>query len=196
VTKPRHLPLRLLALTAVAAATDAVSYLGLGHVFPANMTGNTVLLALGAASGDGSRVARSAVALAGFVCGATAAGATTRRGTWDSATRRSLTGEGLVLVLAALWWSAQGARPVGAGRYALIALLGLAMGTQSAAITRLGAGVSTTYITGTWTRVSAALGRRLSGRRRESGDEPLRVEVLACYVMAAFAAAVTFHYLA
>ena len=34
----------LLGLTVVAACADAISYLGLGHVFPANMTGNTVLL--------------------------------------------------------------------------------------------------------------------------------------------------------
>lgn len=37
------------ALAVVAAATDALSYLGLGKVFPANMTGNTVLLGIGIA---------------------------------------------------------------------------------------------------------------------------------------------------
>jgi Protein of unknown function (DUF1275) len=31
----------VVALTATAAAIDAVCYLGLGHVFPPNMTGNT-----------------------------------------------------------------------------------------------------------------------------------------------------------
>jgi uncharacterized membrane protein YoaK (UPF0700 family) len=34
----------LLTLTAAAGSADAVSYLGLGRVFTANMTGNLVLL--------------------------------------------------------------------------------------------------------------------------------------------------------
>jgi len=36
----------LLLLACVAGSVDAVSYVGLGHVFTANMTGNTVLLGL------------------------------------------------------------------------------------------------------------------------------------------------------
>ena len=38
-------------LTAAAGSTDAISYLGLGRVFTANMTGNLVLL--GVAIGQG-----------------------------------------------------------------------------------------------------------------------------------------------
>ena len=40
----RLLPALLLALTAVTGFVDAVSYLALGHVFTANMTGNVVFL--------------------------------------------------------------------------------------------------------------------------------------------------------
>lgn len=36
----------LLLLACAAGAIDAISYLGLGRVFTANMTGNTVLLSL------------------------------------------------------------------------------------------------------------------------------------------------------
>ena len=45
----RHgpLPLLLIVLTVVTGLVDAVSYLKLGHVFVANMTGNVVLLGLG-----------------------------------------------------------------------------------------------------------------------------------------------------
>ena len=39
----------LLALTFTTGLVDAVSYLGLGHVFTANQTGNIVLLAAGIA---------------------------------------------------------------------------------------------------------------------------------------------------
>ena len=42
----------LLLLTLVAASVDAISYLGLGHVFTAMMTGNTVLLGLALAQGE------------------------------------------------------------------------------------------------------------------------------------------------
>ena len=44
----RHgpLPLLLIVLTVVTGLVDAVSYLKLGHVFVANMTGNVVLLGL------------------------------------------------------------------------------------------------------------------------------------------------------
>ena len=40
----RALPAVLVGLTAVTGLVDAVSYLALGHVFTANMTGNVVFL--------------------------------------------------------------------------------------------------------------------------------------------------------
>ncbi len=44
----------LLMLTVISGLVDAVSYLGLGHVFTANMTGNVVLLGFAAAGASGS----------------------------------------------------------------------------------------------------------------------------------------------
>src|SRR5437016_13262063 len=41
-----RLPPALLVLTGVTGLVDAVSFLGLGHIFTANMTGNVVFLAL------------------------------------------------------------------------------------------------------------------------------------------------------
>ena len=41
----------LLVLTFTTGLVDAVSYLGLGHVFTANMTGNIVFLGFGIAGG-------------------------------------------------------------------------------------------------------------------------------------------------
>ena len=41
----------LLVLTFTTGLVDGVSYLGLGHVFTANMTGNIVLLGFGIAGG-------------------------------------------------------------------------------------------------------------------------------------------------
>src|SRR6202035_1697822 len=56
----RILPQLLYLFTAVTGLVDAVSYIGLGHVFTANMTGNIVLLGF-AASGC-TRVVRVALA--------------------------------------------------------------------------------------------------------------------------------------
>ena len=61
----------MLCLLAWAAGiVDAVSYLGLGRVFTAMMTGNTVLLALAIGQGESMAIVRSALALAGFSVGA------------------------------------------------------------------------------------------------------------------------------
>ena len=50
----RHpLTLSLLALAFTTGLIDAASYLGLGHVFTANMTGNVVLLGFGIAGAAG-----------------------------------------------------------------------------------------------------------------------------------------------
>ena len=43
---------RLLAFTCVAGLNDAISYLELGHVFTAMMTGNTVRLAMAIGQGE------------------------------------------------------------------------------------------------------------------------------------------------
>ena len=47
----RHgpLPVLLIVLTVVTGLVDAVSYLNLGHVFVANVTGNVVFLGFAAA---------------------------------------------------------------------------------------------------------------------------------------------------
>jgi len=54
-----RLPVGLLALTAVSGILDAVSFLALGHIFTANMTGNVVFLAFAAV---GTRAYRSPAA--------------------------------------------------------------------------------------------------------------------------------------
>src|SRR5262252_6118874 len=59
----------LLALTGAAGSLDAIGFLALGHVFTANMTGNTVLLGLHVAQEQGAAAVRSLVALLGFGVG-------------------------------------------------------------------------------------------------------------------------------
>src|SRR5262249_56879931 len=64
----------LLALTAVSGTVDAVSFLALGHIFTANMTGNVVFLAFAAAGAPEISVARSITSLVAFLSGAVIGG--------------------------------------------------------------------------------------------------------------------------
>lgn len=70
----RHLLVALLALTFVTGIVDAISYLGLGHVFTANMTGNVVLLGFAVAGASGLSAPRSLLSLLAFLLGAVCAG--------------------------------------------------------------------------------------------------------------------------
>ena len=69
------LPLVLLGLTVVTGVVDAVSYIALGHVFVANMTGNVVLLGFALAGAPGLSVSASLTAMGAFLAGAAIGGA-------------------------------------------------------------------------------------------------------------------------
>src|SRR3954447_12725879 len=73
---PRHgpLPLLLILLTIVTGLVDAVSYLALGHVFVANMTGNVVFLGFAVLDAEDFSVPASLTAIAAFLLGALAGG--------------------------------------------------------------------------------------------------------------------------
>ena len=65
----RHGPLApmLVGLTVVTGVVDAVSYLTLGHVFVANMTGNVVFIGFALAGASGLSAPASLAALAAFL---------------------------------------------------------------------------------------------------------------------------------
>src|SRR4030095_15211233 len=66
----RTLPALLYLFTVVTGLVDAISYIALGHVFTANMTGNIVFLGFAAAGVPGLSALRSMAALAAFFLGA------------------------------------------------------------------------------------------------------------------------------
>ncbi len=143
----------LICLAFGSGAVDAISFLGLGRVFTANMTGNLVLLGLAAGSASGPEVLRSAVSLAAFVAGAfgtvgIADHDAGRRG-WPRGVQVALGAELLAQCVFLAAWVAVSGRPDTALEAVLVALSGLAMGLQSGLVRALGVGgVSTTYITG------------------------------------------------
>jgi uncharacterized membrane protein YoaK (UPF0700 family) len=152
------LPALLLVLTIVTGLVDAVSYLELGHVFVANMTGNVVFLGFALVDTQDFSIPGPLVAIAAFLAGALAGG---RLGSSVAHHRGRLlaiaTCIQIVLVGAALVISTVVLDPDGnAGRYALIVLLALAMGLQNATARRLGVpGLSTTVLTLTLTGLAA-----------------------------------------
>jgi uncharacterized membrane protein YoaK (UPF0700 family) len=158
LTFPQGRDTMVLVLTWAASGVDAISYLGLGHVFTANMTGNAVLLGLAIGQGQGLAALRSIIALTGFVLGAALAAIILEKEThpkeWPLTVTRAVWVEATILAVFTVAWHL-GPRN-GASLYVLITLSALAMGIQSAAIRHLKVpGVATTYITGTLTSMVA-----------------------------------------
>ena len=149
----------LLALTWAAGSVDAISYFGLGHVFTAMMTGNTVLLGLALAQGEIQAALRSILALSGFSTGVFVGALIVERESqpldWPAVVTKAIALEAsLLAVFAGIFFLTGGA---GATNF-LIFLLAVAMGIQSAAVRRLGVpGIATTYITGTLTSLMVDL---------------------------------------
>jgi hypothetical protein len=82
---PSHgpLPLLLIGLTVVTGLVDAFSYLRLGHVFVANMTGNVVFLGFGLAGVGEISIVASLLAILAFAQGGSGC-QTTGPGGWRS----------------------------------------------------------------------------------------------------------------
>jgi uncharacterized membrane protein YoaK (UPF0700 family) len=166
----------LTSLSLAAGCVDAVGYLGLGQVFVANMTGNTVLLGLAIGQADGQGILHAGTALAGFILGVALGAAIVERGpeqaAWTPAVTVALGLELVILLTFAAGWLLDGPEPSGVLVYLLIALSALAMGVQSAAVKSLDvADVSTTYVTGTLTALTARMVGWLRSTFSESAGE-------------------------
>jgi uncharacterized membrane protein YoaK (UPF0700 family) len=182
----------LLALAAVGGIVDALSYVGLGKVFTANMTGNTVLLGVALATGNGTGAARSAVALGGFCLGvAVGLVMTPEKGRWPHAVRVVLWLEAAALAVLLAAWAIRGVTPV---RYGLVALAAVAMGAQSAATRDSDVGgVNTTFMTSTLINAISRTILRLRRVPEPGGGPALPAGAWVVYGIAALAGALTSH---
>ena len=150
----------LFGLAAVTGMVDAVCYLGLGHVFTANMTGNVVLLGFAVAGVESLSVSRSVTALAAFLLGAVL-GVRLARSIDPSIQRwpaAAFACEAALLFLSAAVAGSLSVRASAALTrvYAVIVLTGVAMGMRNATIRRLGEReVNTTVLTMTLTAIGS-----------------------------------------
>jgi uncharacterized membrane protein YoaK (UPF0700 family) len=186
----------LLAMTAVTGLVDAVSFLSLGHVFTANMTGNVVILAFATARVPGLSIARSLTALLSFLVGAILGGRIVARAGADSQIR--LAAQAFVLEVVFLSTASfcsigyrsnlleNSFRP-----FALIALTAIAMGARNAAVRKLAVpDLTTTVLTLTITGIGA-------DSSLANGNNPRlarRVESVVAMFLGAALGAVILHY--
>jgi uncharacterized membrane protein YoaK (UPF0700 family) len=206
--RPRQTVAVLLTLTVVTGLVDAVSYLRLGRVFVANMTGNVVFLGFSLSPGSGLSLAASAIAIGGFVLGAFIGGRATtlfadRPRQWLAT---AFAVEALILAVVAVL-AGSGVLPFGGhAAYATVVALAVALGVQNSTVRSLGVPDLTTTVL-TLTLVGLAADSALAGgtgakapRRLASvaamlagagaGALLLQVSATAVIALAAFAVAV------
>ena len=184
------LPPLLVAMTVVTGLVDSFSYLLLGHVFVANMTGNVVFLAFAVAGAHGFSIPASVVALVSFGLGSVLGGRIVRHfGHHRGHHVIVATATQALLFITATVLALVGAQPFGSGvRYSLIVVLAGAMGVQNSSVRRLAVpDLTTTVLTLTVTGIGAdsALG---GGKGSKSGRRLISVVAmfLGALVGAAF----------
>jgi len=177
----------LMVMTVVTGFVDAVSYVGLGHVFTANMTGNVVLLGFAISGAPRLSIARAFTSLVSFLLGALAGG---RIGVRMAAAphHRWLLATGIVeasllfaAALAAIGYDIASEAPL-SRLYAVIVLTAVPMGLRTATVRRLAVpDITTTVLTTTLTGLAADSSL--------AGGNNVRAGRRICSVLAMFAGA-------
>jgi uncharacterized membrane protein YoaK (UPF0700 family) len=187
------LPVLLVAMTLVTGLVDAFSYLVLGHVFVANMTGNVVFLAFALAGAAGFSISASLVALGSFVLGSMGGGLLGSRLGQHRGRLLSVAAalQALFLCTAAVLAALSG-NPVPAGySNSLIIVLGIAMGIQNATARKLAVPDLTTTVL-TLTIVGVAADSHLVGGSGSRAGRRL-ISVAAMFVGALVGSLLIFH---
>lgn len=183
----------------IAGACDGLAYLALDGLFVANQTGNTVLLGLAVARGDGFATLEYLIAIAAFIGGLAAAALLIERLTQRGVRHvlsAALVCEALLIALGALIIAIAGGRLAGGASELLAgASLALAMGMQTSALQKVGAwAIRTTFVTGLLsdgTLDLVARGLDAAGSSHSSGvipkERPLSIVALSFSLVAAYA---------
>jgi uncharacterized membrane protein YoaK (UPF0700 family) len=143
------------ALAFAAGSIDVLSWLALGKVFSAFMTGNVVFLAAGLFSHQSELSLHAAIALCAFGAGAWATASVMPRqdasALWPARVTVGLIACALAQLAFWILWLAVGGHP-GSTLLVLLGISAFAMGIQTATAVTLGVhAVFTTAVTATWT---------------------------------------------
>ncbi len=179
----------LLAMTVVTGIVDAVSFLALGRVFTANMTGNLVLIGFAFAGTPGISISRSVVALVAFLSGAILGGRMTSEDSrWHRWADRAFMLEAVLLGVAAVTATGSGSSAVSnpPQLYAVIVSTAVAMGLRNAIVRKLAVPDMTTTVL-TLTITGLAADSRLA--RGENPRWQRRVAAILAMICGAFAGA-------
>ncbi len=161
VATGRATMIALIALTFNTGLIDAVSFISLGHVFTANMTGNIVLIGFAVGGATGLSAARSGASLLAFMAGALFGGVlNARHSDW---TQMRLLKRAIVIEAALLLMAASLAVSAGTKNeispsltYGVIVLTALAMGVRNAVVRKLAVpDLTTTVLTLTVTGIAS-----------------------------------------
>jgi len=189
----------LLSLSVATGIVDAVSYLKLGHVFVANMTGNIVFLGFAAAGAPMIDALASVLALAAFLVGTRIAALAFGRSTSSSEhiIGYVAAGEAVLLVTSTVIAATVPIGEGAAGRYGIAIVLALAMGMQNFVARKLSVpDITTTVLTMTITALAvggAGTARRVAAIASMllgafiGGIFVLHLGVVSAFLIAAFA---------
>jgi uncharacterized membrane protein YoaK (UPF0700 family) len=200
----RNTLLFILAITSGSA--DGWSYIGLGHAFVANMTGNTVLLGVSIFL-EHHDVLHPLISLICYAAGVAFGSSLTRDvkegSLWSKSTSTVLLVESLILFASAVAWLYENAILSSRLKDLMLGCVAAAIGMQSGAMLALKLpGIITTYITGTWTTLMSGLVLIGIGRPRVPANEAglenrlfVQAGFLLVYFLSAVATGWIFHYI-
>jgi uncharacterized membrane protein YoaK (UPF0700 family) len=154
--------LRLDALTVSSGAVDAISFIALGKVFTAFMTGNLVFLGMRVAGAPAPSVATILASLGAFSCGVLLStrivASVQASSTWPRQVTLALGASLIAHAGFLVVWLLSNGQPAERSLPALLAFWGLAMGMQSGAVRALHVeGVFTTAATATVIYLAGAI---------------------------------------
>jgi uncharacterized membrane protein YoaK (UPF0700 family) len=174
-----------LCLTFGAGFVDAFGYLTLSNVYTANLSGNTVLIAVKSATGQGPAALLHAYTIGMFLIGLLASGILIEiaiRQRFRRVLAAAMALEAILLigftVFAGTVAAVGAGGPAGWHLYVLLAIAAIAMGAQNTSLRMAGIlSVYTTHVTGAVTRFSehaVAWMFALIDQRKPSGDDRSR----------------------
>ena len=153
------LTISLLALTFITGLIDALSFIALGRVFTANMTGNIVFLAFAIAGVQGLSAAGSVTSLLAFMAGAVCGGLfNVRDSGWTQARllKKASLIEAALLLAAAIFAIITESKNTTTATFGLIVITAVAMGFRNAVVRKLAVpDVTTTVLTLTVTGIAS-----------------------------------------